>query len=104
MLWCWLFGYKVSGDMVEGSFTNSKGEHLPGWEYFCTRCPTIRECPDSRNIWQRHVTIWLSRRRNLRAFAKLNAERKRQDPDGSKYLAQLSSYSYSDYSKKGVQI
>ena len=99
---CWLFGHKVSGDMAEGAFTNSKGEHLPGWRYFCTRCPTIAEHPNPRNLWKRHITVWLSRRRNLRGFAKLEAKRRKEDPDGSKYLAQLSRYPYSDYSKKGI--
>ncbi|MDP3764008.1 MAG: hypothetical protein Q8Q95_00085 [bacterium] len=99
MLWCWLFGHKLTGDMFKGAFTNASGEIKDGWRSFCACCPITREYPDPRNLWKRHITIWLSRRRNLRAFAKLHEEFRKKDPDGSKYLAQLSSYSYGNYSK-----
>ena len=68
---CWLYGHKVAGRVVEGGFRNAAGELLPGWKYYCKRCPTAEEFPDRRNLYDRTIGFLLTRHQIRRTFRKL---------------------------------
>jgi len=60
---CWMFGHKLTGQIVEGScFLTSSGKFVDGWQYSCICCLTTDEFPDTRNVFQRSYILLLFRR------------------------------------------
>jgi len=70
---CWLLGHDVDGKLIPQSYQLVSGEMSDGWHYYCKRCQNpddypLNQFPDGRNLYQRTISVWISRECNRRRF------------------------------------